>query len=228
MAKVLYGAGTIDQRNKIAGWVYSKNRYGNYIRQKVTPVNPQTQYQSQQRQILGNLSGNWRGLTEAQRDSWVAAAPSFPVTDVFGNSMVLAANALYIALNKNLTNAGIATITTAPSPVSIDPFSITAFTGAAGTPSLNVTINPAALPSDTTLFVYATPNVPTGINFVKNRYRFIGTGTPSAGVVDILTIWQNRFGTLQAGKKVFVKLALVSNLSGQQSVPVTAVATIAA
>ena len=42
MAKILTTAIVADIRNKLNGSVFSKNRYGAYVRTKVTPVNPQT------------------------------------------------------------------------------------------------------------------------------------------------------------------------------------------
>lgn len=226
--KVLLGAGNPDQRNKLAGWVASKNRYGNYWRRKVSPVNPQTSYQMAQRQQLGNLSSSWRGLTEAQRQSWIDAAPNFPYIDVFGQPIILAGNALYIALNKNLLNAGETAIDTAPTPVAIPVISITAVSAAAGTPALTATITPDTVPTGFALAAYVTPNIGPGKEFVKNRYRFLGTFTATTGSVDMLSAWQARFGTLVAGQKIFVKLLLVSTDSGQQGVPVEGSTTVSA
>lgn len=220
--KVLLGAQNPDQRNKLAGWVASKNRYGNYWRRKVTPVNPQTSYQMAQRQMLGNLSSQWRGLTEAQRQSWINAAPNFPYIDIFGSQIILAGNVLYIALNKNLLNAGETTIDTAPTPVAIPVLSISAVAAAAGTPSVTITVSPTTIPAGFDLFVFATPNIGPGIKFVKNKLRFLGTGTATTGTVDITSQWQDRFGAPVEGQQIFVKLALVSSDSGQQGVPVEA------
>lgn len=218
--KVLLGAQNPDQRNKLAGWVASKNRYGNYWRRKVTPVNPQTTFQMEQRQQLGNLSSQWRGLTEAQRASWIDAAPNFPYIDVFGSQIILAGNALFIALNKNLINAGQATIDSAPVPQAIPVLLINSVAATAGTPSLTVTINQQEVPTGFTLLAFATPNIGPGIKFVKNRLRLLGTATATTGSIDLTTAWTDRFGTLVEGQQIFVKLVLVSNTSGQQGVPV--------
>lgn len=222
MAKVMYGAGTIDQRNKIAGWVYSKNRYGGYIRKKVSPVNPQTTHQMKQRQMLGNLSSGWRGLTEAQRQSWIDAAASFPYIDVFGQQIILAGNALYIALNKNLLNAGSSTIDTAPTPQGIATINSLSVAAVAGTPSVILTIDPSTLPADTAMFVYATPPTGAGINFVKNKFRLLGTSTITSGSADITTLYTARFGNPVVGKSIFVRIAFVSTVSGEAGVPIQA------
>lgn len=208
-----------DARNKLNGNVFSKNRYGAYIRTKVTPVNPQTSYQQNQRQQLASLSSQWRGLTQAQRDAWISSTGNFPRTDIFGNTKILSANVLFVGLNKNLLNAGEDTIDDAPAPVSIPEIQISDLSAAAGTPALSFSIDPAALPSDTALFVKATGNVGPGKQFVKNLLRFIGTATPTTGSVDILSAWQARFGTLVAGQRITVQIYLVSTITGQAGIP---------
>lgn len=218
MAKVLFGAGTVDQRNKINGWVYSRNRYGSYIRTKVTPVNPQTSFQQNVRQRLGNLSSSWRGLTQAQRSAWKEAAPSFPVIDVFGQSQTLAANVLYIRLNQNLLNIAESTIDTPPLPVAIPDLFAESLTADSATPSLSLEISEDAVPAGFSLAIYATGNVGPGISYVKNRLKYIGTATATTGAVDILSIWQNRFGTMVAGQKIVVRCRLISTTTGQAGI----------
>lgn len=228
MAKILFTAVVADMRNKLNGSVFSKNRYGSYVRTKVTPVNPQTGFQQAQRQALGSLSSGWRGLTQAQRQGWIDAAPSFPIIDIYGNSQILSGQALYVQLNLNLTVAGQTLITDAPSPDSIPSMALTAVAGAAGTPALTATFDISTVPAGYTLVVYCTPLINVGRLFVKNRYRVIGTETLTAGVANLLAKWNTRFGALVAAKNVFVTARLISNTSGQAGVPVSNYATIAA
>ena len=71
--KILWGALVVDGRRKIGGQVASKNRGGAYMRNKVTPVNPQTAAQTAIRNRLAGLSQAWRALTAAQRAAWNGA-----------------------------------------------------------------------------------------------------------------------------------------------------------
>lgn len=227
MAKIQFTAFMADARNKLNGNVFSKNRYGNYIRNKVTPVNPQTSYQQQQRQQLGNLASQWRGLTQAQRDAWGAAVTNFPRKDIFGNTQYLSANTLYVTLNKNLTNAGSSVISDPPSPVAIPEFIVNSVSAAAGAGTLTISVTPDAVPSGFVLFVKATGNVGPGKNFVKNLLRFIGTATVSSGTADIASLWIARFGSLVAGQRITVQAFLVSTDSGQAGVPSQATTIVA-
>lgn len=217
--KVLTTAIVADLRNKLNGTVFSKNRYGLYGRTKVTPVNPRTTYQQQNRSVLGNNSSAWRGLTQNQRNAWIAAAPNFPVTDIFGNVQILSGQALYVKLNNNLVNAGQPTIANPPTPVAMP--SITLLSGIADVSdaSIDLTFDAASIPVGFTPLFYATPPIIASKLYVKNRLRLLGTAVIAASTTDIYAIWNPRFGSLIAGQRITVNFAIVSNTTGQMSTP---------
>lgn len=222
MAKVKYSALVSDMRNKLNGSVLSKNRAGNYIRNKTTPVNPQTASQQANRQQLGSMSSAWGSLTEAQRQSWRNAVSSFPYTDIFGDRKELDGKSLMIKLNLNLLNSGSATIKDAPVTVAIPEIAIVSGTATVAD-GVGLVISPNAVPAGFKLLVYATPPVGGGVYFVKNKYRLIGTATAAAGAVDLKALYDARLGALSAsdvGKAVSVRCALVSTTTGQLGVGV--------
>ena len=229
MAKILTTAIVADIRNKLNGSVFSKNRYGSYVRTKVTPVNPQTSSQQNVRNQLSTNSQAWRGLSESDRQSWIDGAVSFPVTDIFGNSKILAGNALYVRLNNNLNVVGEAAISTAPMPVAIPALVLGALTGAAGTPALSLVLTSGTVPTGFSLVIQATGNVGAGKSFVKNLFRQVNV-TAAAGTspVNLLSSWAAVHGTLVAGQKVFVRAFYVSTDTGQAGIPVQTSAIIAA
>lgn len=223
MAKVLFTAVVADMRNKLNGSVFSKNRGGAYIRTKVTPVNPQTTAQQNVRGAFGARSQAWGGLTEEQRQSWIDAAPSFPVTDIFGSSKILSGSQLYQKLNLNLASAGQAAITTAPTPAEM-PSLVSLSLDATDGPLMTITAGIAAVPAGHTAVLFATPNIAPGISFVKNRFRKIGT-IAAAGDIDaanILPLYQSVFADPIAGQKITVRMFLVNNNTGQAGVPFAA------
>lgn len=219
-------------RNKLNGSVASKNRYGSYLRNKVTPVNPQTAYQQAARQQLGAFSSQYRGLTPAQRNSWINGAQNYPFTDIFGDVRYLSGQTLFVKLNTNLVNAGGTPIEAAPLPVGIPELavdSVTATAAAGDLTALSLAISEDDVPAGFALAVYATPPTPASIQFVKNRYRFIGTGTAALGVADILALYSARFGTAAVdGEQIHVRVALISTTTGQQGVPSGAAGTVSA
>lgn len=219
-------------RNKLNGSVASKNRYGSYLRNKVTPVNPQTTYQQAVRQQLGALSSQYRSLTEAQRQSWINGSSNFPFTDIFGDIRHLSGQTLYVKLNTNLINAGGSPISSAPQPIGIPEFAVTALTAevdAGALTGLEVSTSAETVPAGFALAIYATPPLSPSINFIKNRLRFIGVVDAAAGAADILSLYSARFGTsANIGERITVRAALISETTGQQGVPSEAIGFVAA
>lgn len=222
MAKVKFSALVSDMRNKLNGSVLSKNRAGNYIRNKTTPVNPQTASQQANRQLLGSFSSMWGGLTEGQRASWRGAVASFPYTDIFGDRKELDGKSLMIKLNMNLANAKQPPIQTAPASVAIPVMAISS-ADVTDDGTVGFSTNLVTIPAGFSLLVYATPLVGGGVYFVKNKYRLLGEFTATANFVDITNAYAAKFGapgTSDLGKAVSIRCALVSNTTGQLGVPV--------
>lgn len=222
MAKIKYSALVSDMRNKLNGSVMSKNRYGSYVRNKVTPVNPQTAYQQEVRQRLGSLSQSWRELTVAQRNGWTERAKESPFTDIFGDTKTLDGKAFFIKLNSNLLSIGEQPISVAPQMVEMPTFSIIG-QSASVAGGITFTTDISAAPAGFEFKVFATPALPAQINFVKNRYRDLGTAEVADGDALITTAYGRRFGALdssQLGNRVHIKVVLVSTTTGQMSVAV--------
>lgn len=222
--KVMYsGLGVVDARGKINGHVASKNRAGNYFRTKVSPVNPQTDFQQNVRGRFGARSAAWRGLTDAQRQSWIDAAPSFPVVNVFGESKILSGFQLYNALNLNLELIGEAAITTAPAPAAI-PSLVSADIDTMTATEVSVELGIGTVPAGFACVVFGTPSYGAGISFVKNKFRFIGSyaAAVTTNPLDVTTNYEVRFGNVTAGQKVSLRCFLVSTTTGQAGVPFSA------
>lgn len=224
MAKIKYSALVSEMRNKLNGSVLSKNRFGNYVRNKVTPVNPQSSFQQSTRAILSSLSQGWRGLTPAQRNGWIALAATLPFTDIFGDTKFLTGQNLFVKLNANLLKIGEAQIAAAPQLEDIPAVlaeTLTATQSAGSLTALTVDVNVASLPAGFQLGVYAIPPVSDSINFVKNKFRFIGAlSSVTAGAGNILALYTARFGAAAvAGQRINVRVALISETSGQQGIP---------
>lgn len=225
MAKIKYSALVSDMRGKLNGSVASKNRFGSYYRNKVTPVNPQTVYQQNARQRFGALSSQFKSLTNAAVNAWNEAAQNFPFTNIFGDQVFLTGQMLFNKLNGNLLKVGESVITVAPSPGTFPEFIATGGSASATTQTVEVQIDGLATPpSGYSLVAYATRPVPVTRNFLKNEYRFLAGETFWAdNVIDLSDAYPSRFGSFSAGQKIGIRLALVNNENGQQSVPLEVV-----
>ena len=216
MAKILFTAIVADVRGKIAGTVFSKNRYGAYARTKVTPVNRNTVKQQGARAILTIVSQAWKCLSEAQRKGWNEGAKNFIRTNVFGDVRNLSGSALFARLNANLLHIGESRIVNCPLPVSVP--SVVTLSGAAvnSVQSMTLTFSPA-IDAGVSVEVYATAGLSAGKNFVKSEFKKIATKssafeTGGSIAADYATV----FGAVPAaGTKVFVQLKHVDNATGQ-------------
>lgn len=221
MAKILTTAIVADIRNKLNGSVFSKNRYGGYVRTKVTPVNPQSASQQNVRNQLSTNSQAWRGLTEAQRQGWITATSDFPFTDIFGNSKILSGSALYVKLNNNLNVTGTPAIASAPSPVAIPALVLGTISAAAGTGIVTVAFTDTPIPADFAMVIQTTGNVGPGKSFVKNLFRQVVVATAgSTSPLAITGAFAAVHGAPVEGQKIFVRAFLVSTTTGQAGIPV--------
>lgn len=226
MAKIKFGAIVVDGRNKIGGHVLAKNKAGNYMRTKTTPVNPSTTFQTEVRSIFGDLASGWSSLTEAQRDSFNARVSEYAKTDIFGDLRNPSGKTLYQQLNQNLRLSGQGVISTCPAP-SATPFleGLTATADVSGTTfSLEYDNNLVGY----TVLIYSSGPVTQGTNFVKNKLRLIryADGT-NGGVTAFWTQYVARFGAPVVGQKIFVATRTI-NTGGGASPLQTVIATIAA
>lgn len=222
MALVKYGEMIADLRGKINGTVHSRNRAGAYMRNLVIPTNPQTAAQMAVRSRLGGNSSAWRGLTQAQRDAWNAAAVNFPSINVFGDSRILSGNSLYIGLNNNLANAGAAGILVPPAPtgaITVDTVAVTASTG----PDLvSIAFTATPVPANHTLVIDATPNISAGINNFNSVLRQINTEIAAAASPSDSTVeYVAKYGALVVGMKVGVRVRQINAVTGEASVTLT-------
>lgn len=227
--KAKFGAIIVAGSGKIGGHVASRNRSGAYLRTKVTPVNPQTAAQAAVRNRLSGLSSGWRGLTAAQRAAWNGAVQDFAKTDVFGDLKNPSGFNLYQRLNNNLLNVGESAIASPPQVAQVDAFSSVSLAAEDGTVAESLTLTYApAIAADHKVKVMATPPLSAGISFVKSEYRQIDViATADASPLDILAAYQTKFGsTGEAGQKIFVKVAQVNTVSGQEGTPISASAIV--
>ena len=219
------GAIVSEISGKIASTVYTRNRGGNVIRNRRTPINRRSVSQTIRRQGLGNLASAWRGLTQTQRDSWNGATGTFPYQNALGETKFLSGEQLYIQFNANLLLIGAATVDTAPSSFSFATFTLSL--AAADTPSFAVTFTPTPLTASNNLAIYATPNLSPGIGSPnKSKFRFVGFIAPAAtSPDDMLTDYQAVFGDPIAGQKIFIEARPISD-TGQGGTPLRALAIV--
>lgn len=85
MALIKYGGGVIQMSGSIAGNTFARNRYGNYVRARTVPTNPNTPGQQQVRAAIAWLVDHWsQTLSPAQRTAWGLYADSVNMLNKLG------------------------------------------------------------------------------------------------------------------------------------------------
>ena len=216
MAKIKFGALAEDARGKIGGVVYSRNQFGGYIREKVSPVQPSTARQTIVRERVTSITKRWFDtLTDDQRLAWIAFAKVTPVPDVFGNPNLLTGINAFLRLNGVLENAGEAAITSPPADLAaLGLATASVAMGAAGaTASITFTATPLA--ATDFLYIWATQGLTAGRFFFKPFYRFLGVS--GAGQISPFTagpIYTTKFGSMIVGSAVGWKIQVMRSTNG--------------
>ena len=108
MASIKFGGGITEMRGSIAGNVFSRNRYGAYVRARTVPVNPNTALQQAFKASLAFLADRWANtLTAAQRAAWNLYGSNVNMTNRLGETINLSGFNHYIRSNSLLAaNSG--------------------------------------------------------------------------------------------------------------------------
>jgi len=117
---VQYGGGILDARGSIGGQVHSKNRYGNYVRARTTPVNPNSMRQNAVRDDLSNVVALWGNtLTQAQRDQWGVYAAAIPRSNKLGQTVFHTGFNWFVGNNVMRLQNGVAVVPAGPATLSL-------------------------------------------------------------------------------------------------------------
>lgn len=199
------------------GITSSRNRFGQYVRTRATPVNPNTIYQSAVRARLATNSVNWRTLSDADRLSWTSFGSGITRTDSLGQYYTLTGIQAFVLVNNNLAAASEAAVTLPPTYLPPDSLLTITPTAAAGTPAFSLAYTATPLPTGVKLFVFASPQRSQGVQFENDMRLIFVSAAAAASPSNILSAYTARFGSLVAGNKVF--LALTTHLDGLTSTP---------
>jgi hypothetical protein len=130
MAKVFQPAGSERALGSVGQVVFSECKAGATARQRVNPYQPRTAEQLAVRSSMTTVSRAWASLSDANRLAWRAYAAAHPVSNAFGQQVTLSGYNWFCRLTRNLAEAGIAQVDTAPTTSA--PAGIASFQAANG------------------------------------------------------------------------------------------------
>lgn len=227
MAKIKYSALVSEIRGKLNGSVASRNRGGNYLRNKVTPINPATTFQVAARNLLTQFAQSWRGLTEDQRKAFNNAVENFKKTDIFGDLKTPTGENLYVRLNVNISLVGGTPITTPPLPAEVEALSSLTLSATAPA-TVAIAFTPTPVPADHHIFVEGTAGKSAGVSNFNSFFRQVTTIDPAAtSPAAIGTEYQSKFGDLVAGQKIAARCKMIQESTGLVSLALKDTAIVA-
>lgn len=100
MAIIQFGGGVAEARGSVGGTVFSRNKAGAYMRNRVTPVNPGSSFQQNVRFAVATLASRWvEILTPAQRAAWETYSANVLLPNSLGQPRDVGGIAMYIRSN---------------------------------------------------------------------------------------------------------------------------------
>lgn len=199
----------------LQGQTSSRNRYGQYVRSRATPVNPNSTAQGLVRARLSANSAAWRALTDAQRAGWESLGSQMTRTDSLGQTYTLNGFAAFCSVNNNLAAAGDATISAAP--VLVTPESLATVTVTLTSASFSIAYTPTPLGTGERIFVYCSPQRNAGRQFEGDLRLVHVSAAAAASPANVLAAYTARFGAPVTGNKVFISIS--NYLGGFRSGP---------
>lgn len=186
------------------GMTASRNRFGQYMRTRASPVQPRTTAQLNQRARMTTNAAAWRGLTDAQRAGWLSLGLAITRTDSLGSSYDLNGFMAYCSVNNNKLDAGDAAVSDAPAIVTPADLLTAAVTLTAAAFSVAYTATPLAAANR--LFIWVSPQRSAG-RFFEGDYRLLTvTAAAAASPANILALYTAKFGVPVVGKRIFLNL----------------------
>ena len=229
MAKILTGGGVSAIRGSIGGSVFSVNANGSYVRNRGNVANRNTESQQLVRARLSAVAMAWRNLTEAQRQQWVTLALEYTYTDNLGISSKLTGFQLFQKFNQSLNQAGLATLSNAPILQTLQAIEVVTASFDISSAILGISLlflpnEDRIVPENCSLIVEATASLSSGVWRPKRpQFRQIAVLPESTDMATAFAIpnYLTIFGSYPAvGDNYFVRLSLVSELSGERTTPI--------
>ena len=212
-----------NQRGALGDIVSSRNRFGEYDRERVSPKHPRTFSQLGSWGNMGGLSALWNGLREEQRVAWRRLAQTIRSRSNVGPPASLDGPLLFKKINRVLATCGRAPLLDPPPLPKFGPNPVEGFVIEQGkrSPAFKLMVLRAVRWEDRSpledIMVYAWAPYPAGVD--KNTlYAFLGTTPPpKRGVIDMTNLYlrklkewrrlkHKRYQVPLEGAKVFIRV----------------------
>lgn len=215
MASVKWSGLVSEVKGVLNGSILSVGYGGQTIRNRRSQIGAISAAWSLSRSRLQYVSGIWRGLTSLQQQAWNDAAPDFPYTNKFGNSVIPSGFQLFCQQNSNLWFLALGPNTAPSGPYSQDNLGTMRFSFP--TPGALSLYYQSDGSGDQLVVVYMSQALSKGKRTVPRYLRKIYSDYDvNSGTTNITADWTAVFGALPASGRLFYRVCLIDARSGQR------------
>lgn len=219
MAKIKLGQVVAQASGSVGGTVFSRNRFGPYIRNRSIPVQPESGKQLARRAALSAASAQWSTLVANVRKAWLVWAQNNPIVDALGDKRTLDGHQAFTMLATRLLGWGWNMPTTPPIipvPVEITGVSMVA---SAATGEVTYTFAPTPLAANCHLWISGCKTPTASVNYIKNLLRWMDSSNAAQTSTYVQTNFGTIAGTLVSGDNLIARVAVCDHTTGLLSVP---------
>lgn len=191
----------VPRSGSYAGITSSRNRFGQYVRTRATPVNPASTQQGVVRARLSTNAAGWRALTALQRAGWTSLGGQIQRADSLGQNYTLTGFMAYCSVNNNNLAAGNAIVSDAPALTT--PADLLTVTITSTNAALSVAYTATPLAAGVRLFSFASPQRSAGRAFEADLRLVAVSAAAAASPAVLFTSYSARFGTPVTGNRIF-------------------------
>jgi hypothetical protein len=203
----------VPRSGSYGGVTSSRNRNGQYVRTRATPVNPRSMAQVAARTRQTVNAAAWRALTAGQRAGWLSLGAEMSRTDSLGQAYSLTGFQAYCSVNNILSVSGSALISDAPALAT--PAGLLTMTLTLTSAAFSVAYTTTPLAAGVKAIIRVSPQRSAGRNFEADFRVLTVTAAAAASPVNILSAYTAKFGVPVTGNKIFVSVS--NSISGFES-----------
>jgi hypothetical protein len=206
MAKLIPTLGTLS--GSLNAIVFSHNKGGAYMRQRVKPINPGTTVQTQARSRLAFYAKLWGTIDSTTMQGWKDYAATHPIIDRQGSSMTISGQSMFVRRNAQASAVGYTGSLAAPGVLSPRAIALSsASISAANVTTINCTFAASPIASNSKIELLLSPAMSPGkdLGLSSARHASQSNDAQSSPVAFVLS------PPMVAGKKHNVWLRTVGS-----------------
>lgn len=158
----------------------------------------------------------YAGLTAPQQAAWTSYGLSYPITDSLGQSITLTGQQIYVAINTQLLNVGVAQSVVPPISNVVASAGVPTFT-AVHAGALTLTPTGLGVAGDYQLIAFSAPQT-SGTGFCKTFWQMEHVAGNSVAAIVATAPYEAQFGIPAVGQRIFFRVTPV-NQYGVTGVP---------